>query len=203
MHTNQIFIGNKLFCRFLSILVLAGMIILLSPKHANAQEQDSTATDSIIHNHSPRKAVLYSLICPGLGQIYNKKYWKIPFIYGGGGAFLYYINYNQLKYRKFRNAYDIAYQNFKKTGTKDNVVIDGFTYRYEALPLGRDWYRRYRDWSVAGLAAIYLLNVIDAMVDATFYYYDISDDLSMKIEPSFMDGPGLTSSMGLSIKLRF
>ena len=165
MHTDQIFIGNKLFCRVLSSLVLAGMIIVLSPKYANAQEQDSTATDSIIHNHSPRKAVLYSLICPGLGQIYNKKYWKIPFIYGGGGAFLYYINYNQLKYRKFRNAYDLAFKN----GTKDNVVIDGFTYSYEALPLGRDYYRRYRDWSVAGLAAIYLLNVIDAMVDATFF----------------------------------
>ena len=79
-------------------------------------------------------------------------------------------------------------------------------YPYDTLEQGRDYYRRYRDLSVAGLAAIYLLNVIDAMVDAQFFNYDISDDLSMKVEPAVMQNIGLmgtTASVGLRINIGF
>jgi len=156
--------------------------------------------DSYVNDHSTRKAVMYSLICPGLGQVYNKKYWKIPFIYGGGGAFLYYVTYNQMKYKKFRNAL------FDQQQTQNPVVIDGYEYKYTDLDNGRDYYRRYRDLSVAGLAAMYLLNVIDAMVDAYFVRYDISDDLSLKLEPAVMQNIGLmgeTASLGFRINIGF
>jgi hypothetical protein len=159
----------------------------------------SVSSDTV-RNHSPRKAVLYSLVCPGLGQIYNKKYWKIPFIYGAGGAFMYYISYNQNKYKKFRSAL------FKNKPTNSPAIIDGYQYDYESLGNGTDYYRRYRDLSAAGLAAIYLLNVIDAMVDATFFYYDISDDLSMKVEPAVIqniDNMGTTASLGFRIHIGF
>jgi hypothetical protein len=165
------------------------------------QELPDTTVNFISHpEHSPRKAVMYSLIFPGLGQIYNKKYWKIPFIYGGTGAFLYYVSYNQLKYKKFRNAL------FDQQQTQNPVVIDGFLYDYENLDNGRDYYRRYRDLSIAGLAAMYLLNVIDAMVDAYFVNYDITDDLSFKLEPAVIQNTGLvgeTASLGFRINIGF
>jgi hypothetical protein len=188
--------GNKTLYHIVSRLFLAGLFLLLFSASTDAQVKDSTAADTIVHRHSPRKAVIYSLICPGLGQIYNRKYWKIPFIYGAGGTLLYYVGFNQLEYKKFRDANDIG-----KAG--ETTVIDGYTWQYEDLERGRDWYRRYRDLSIAGLAAIYLLNVIDAMVDAHFFYYDVSDDLSMKLEPALIQSPGITASVGLRINLGF
>lgn len=155
---------------------------------------DSTAIDTAFHKHSPRTALMLSLICPGLGQAYNKKYWKIPFIYGGGGACLYYAVYFQMKYKKFRDA---VYE----FGPDGPAIIDGG--RFNNLDGGRDYYRRYRDLNVAGLAAIYLINAIDAMVDANFSRYDVSDDLSMRIEPSVIDNPGSLASVGFSFKIVF
>ncbi len=155
---------------------------------------------SFINNHSPRKAVLYSMILPGLGQVYNRKYWKIPFIYGGAGAFLYYVSYNQMKYRKFRDAL------FENKPTGEDAIIDGYRIPYSSLDRGTNYYRRYRDLSIAGLAGMYLLNVIDAMVDAYFVRYDITDDLSLKLEPAVIQNIGImgeTASLGFRINFGF
>ena len=201
MCTNFKITGNSINHRIISCFFVAGFFLLLSPSSANAQVLDTISPpDTVIHHHSVRKAVLYSLICPGLGQVYNTKYWKIPFIYGAGGTFLYYVGFNQMKYKKFKDAI------FAEQITKRNVVIDGYSFRYESLGLGRDYYRRYRDLSIAGLAGIYLLNVIDAMVDATFFYYDISDDLTMKVEPAVIENIdiiGTTASLGFRINIGF
>jgi hypothetical protein len=140
--------------------------------------------------------VVYSVLFPGLGQIYNGKYWKLPVIYAAGGTFAYFIAYNQLKYEKFRDAY--------MNGTEGtSMMIDGTYYKYDILPRGRDFYRRYRDLSVLGLGAIYLLNIVDAMVDAHFFYYDVSDDLSMRLEPALINNPGGASALGLGLNFRF
>jgi hypothetical protein len=203
---NRIIIERSNIHEFLTSLFFASVVFLFLPVNSKAQIRDAVAVDTIsadsvsARKHTPRQAVIYSLIFPGLGQIYNKKYWKIPFIYGAGGTFLYYINYNQLKYKKFREAL------FDQATTKESVEIDGYLYPYANLEQGRDYYRRYRDLSVAGLAAIYLLNVIDAMVDAHFFNYDISDDLSMKVEPAVMQNIGLvgpTASVGFRINIGF
>ncbi|MBN2812602.1 MAG: hypothetical protein JXQ80_00925 [Bacteroidales bacterium] len=198
--------------RFYGFLSVAFTLLLWLSPAVMAQEQDSlaapsprfivddsTAVDTSFHKHSPRTALVLSLICPGLGQAYNKKYWKIPFIYGAGGAFLYYVNYNQMKYTKFRKVYN-DYTNDKNDGT---AIIDGMLYYSQSYERGMNGYRRYRDLSVAGLAAIYLINAIDAMVDANFTRYDVSDDLSMKIEPSLIDNPGSLASVGFSFKITF
>ncbi len=184
-------------------LIIAGLLVVCPVAKAQqetlivaSQDTLTLLPDSVVRKHSPRKAVMYSLICPGLGQIYNKKYWKIPFIYGAGGAFLYYINYNQTKYKKFRNAI------YNETDTQQRVVIDGYAYDYEDLDIARDYYRRYRDLSIAGLAAIYLLSAIDAMVDAHFFYYDITDNLSMRIQPA-VENPGSYASLGFKINFGF
>jgi hypothetical protein len=166
------------------------------PEPARSQQPDTVAADTVIRNHNPRMAVLFSALVPGMGQVYNQKYWKVPIIYGAGGAFAYFVGFNQLKYKKFRDA--VA------SGTQDEVVlIDGRYIPSENLERGRDYYRRYRDISVLGLGAIYLLNIIDAMIDANFFYYDVSDDLSMQLQPVMINMPGTTASLGFQINIGF
>ena len=174
---------------------MTGMLLLAVASGA-AQEADTSSSKSVVQNHSPRKALLFSAIIPGMGQAYNQKYWKIPIIYGAGGTFAYYVGYNQLKYKKFRDAYVNG-----KPG--DKVLIDGVLYDYDILPRGRDYYRRYRDLSVLGMGFIYFLNIVDAMIDAEFFYYDVSDDLTLHIQPTIFNTPGLTSSVGFRIDIVF
>jgi hypothetical protein len=176
-------------------LLMTG-ILLLAITSGSAQEADTSSAKSAVQNHSPRKALLFSVIIPGMGQAYNQKYWKVPIIYGAGGTFAYFVGYNQLKYKKFRDAYVNG-----KPG--DKVLIDGVYYDYDILPRGRDYYRRYRDLSVLGMGFIYFLNIVDAMIDAQFFYYDVSDDLTLHIQPAILNTPGLTSSVGFRIDIVF
>ncbi len=209
--------GRKRLLHILAGIGIIGLILVVNTFPVAAQEQDTilkrisvAEQDALIQNdtafvaavvkkHSPHKAVMYSLICPGLGQIYNHKYWKLPIIYGAGGAFAYFIIYQQNKYEKFRDTYN----NNLGADAKDKFVIDGLGYYYQSLPRGRDTYRRWRDLNIAGLGALYLLNVIDAMVDAYFFNYDISDDLSLKMEPTLIQVPGEIASLGFRINLGF
>jgi hypothetical protein len=182
--------------RLLPSCFLLACLLLIIPSRSFTQETDTSAVTPALQTHSSRKAVVYSIICPGLGQVYNKKYWKLPIIYGAGGAFGYFVGFNQLKYQKFRDAYD--------NGTPgEPALIDGMYYDYDVLERGRDYYRRYRDLSALGLGLIYFLNVIDAMVDAHFFYYDVSDDLSMRVEPAIIENPGMTAAVGFRINLGF
>lgn len=137
-----------------------------------------------------------SAIIPGLGQVYNKKYWKVPIIYGAGGAFVHYLGFYQDKYSKFRTAL--------ATGEKgQKFKIDGREYDFERLKTGQDYYRRFRDLNAFGISFIYFLNIVDAMIDADFFYYDVSDNLTMHIQPAVFNDPGANSSIGLQINLLF
>jgi hypothetical protein len=176
------------------ILVL---LIMLPSLAANSQVGNSSNIDSVYRSHSPSRAVLYSALVPGLGQLYNKKYWKLPFIYGAGGALAYGFTFNQLKYAKFSDAV------FTNEKSHANVLIDGRYYDYQQQLNGQNYYRRNRDLCVLGLGAVYLLNIIDAMVDAHFYYFDVSDDLSIRLVPSWINNPGLTASFCLGINFGF
>ena len=162
----------------------------------HAQDRDTAFVQQEVHDHSPRKATLYSVLLPGLGQVYNQKYWKVPIIYGAGGAFAYFVGFNQVKYKKFRDAYVNG-----EPGTP--ALIDGQYYDYEILPRGRDYYRRYRDLSALGFGAIYLLNIVDAMIDASFFYYDVSDDLSLQIQPVILENSDMTATLGVGIRIGF
>lgn len=176
-----------------------GVLLLGSASdHAFSQIKDTSTVTMSIQSHSPQKAVLYSLICPGLGQIYNKKYWKLPFIYGAGGTLLYYIGFNHLKYTKFRDAYEDI-----DPDASEYAHIDGGDYLNDALKGAMRRYERWRDGCVFGFCAIYLLNVIDAMVDANFIYFDVSDDLSLHVEPVMIKNSGMTAAMGFRINLQF
>ncbi len=173
---------------FISILTGA-LFFFVNP--TKAQNADSLAA---INTHSPHKAVIYSALVPGLGQVYNKKYWKVPIIYAAGGTLVYFIKTNNTQYQQFKKAYlDVI-----------NQRPDEFNGRYskDVLANARDYYRKYRDLSIIGIAGLYFLNIIDAMVDAYFFNFDISKDLSLHVIPDVQPGFN-TSACGLRVSLNF
>ncbi|MFO8001042.1 MAG: DUF5683 domain-containing protein [Marinilabilia sp.] len=164
--------------------------------------------------HSPHKATFYSAILPGLGQAYNKKYWKIPILYGGIGAMGYAIHFNSTNYNKYKNAYrdflirDPGNKSYEEvippTLSVEEVETQHADWFQRALENKREYYKRYRDLSYIGMAAIYILNMIDATVDAHFYNFDVSDDLSMDVRPVMLDhDPVKGNKMGIRMSFNF
>ena len=138
---------------------------------ANAQD----LTEPI---QSPRKAAILSSTLPGLGQIYNKKYWKIPIIYAGLLTSAYYINDNNVQYKLYKDAYLKRLDN--------NPDNDNFVGEYSSgdLLILKDFYRRNREVSILCFVGTYIINVLDASVDAHLFDYDISEDISLQITPT-------------------
>ena len=162
---------------------------------------------------SPHKASFYSAILPGLGQAYNRKYWKIPILYAGIGAMGYAISFNAKYYRKYKAAYrdfimqdpnNKSYLEFlPPTWSEDDLDNPQNASWFEsALSNKKDYYRRYRDLSIIGMALVYVLNLVDASVDAHLSSFDISDDLSIKIDPVLID-PYQSKYSGAGLKLSF
>lgn len=118
-----------------------------------------------------------SAILPGLGQAYNKKYWKIPVIYGGAAVLTYFVVENNSQYHTYKNAY------INRTDG-DSSTIDEFpTFSDDDLTVRIDYYRRNRDLSYILLGVLYTLNIIDAYVDAHLKEFDVSDNLSLRTSP--------------------
>lgn len=156
-------------------------------------------TNVALKPHSPKKAALMSAVLPGLGQVYNKKYWKVPVIYAAAGALAYSFQFNQSRYVKYRDAY--KYRIDGDPSTVDNYVGQ---YTDDNLAALYKYYHKYRDLTVIGAAAVYLLNVLDATVDAHLYHFDVSDDLSLHLQPVMMGSPAWAGQHpGLSITLKF
>ncbi|SKB29412.1 DUF5683 domain-containing protein [Alkalitalea saponilacus] len=166
------------------------------------------------YHHSPHKATLYSAVLPGLGQIYNDKYWKVPLLYAGIGGVVYGISFNTTYYNRYRSAYrdflirdpgNTSYERFiPPTLTIDDVHGRYAEWFQRALQNKRRRYKRDRDLSYIGLAAIYLANIIDAAVDAHFYDFDISDDLSFSLEPVLLQPyPESNAIPALQLQIRF
>ncbi len=160
--------------------------------------------------HNPKKATIYSAVLPGLGQAYNKKYWKIPIVYAGIGTIAYVIDMNNDNYRDYRKAFD--YKSGIITEADEKIINIAKRYSGDNLITIRDYYRRNTELSWIIMAVWYGLNVIDACVDAHFFEYDISDDLTLKVEPSLQSnyaywgqemGTGYGKSYGVSLKLKF
>ena len=150
-------------------------------------------------SHSPKKAALLSTILPGAGQVYNKKYWKLPIIYAGVAGLAYSFQFNQSRYVKYRDAYKYRIDN-DATTTDDYIGL----YSDDNLNTLQKYYHRYRDLTVIGFAALYALNIIDASVDAHLFTFDVSDDLTMKVEPTLINTVGMNNyTTGLSLKLKF
>jgi hypothetical protein len=151
---------------------------------------DSAKVSTTKAFHSPRKATIYSAVFPGLGQLYNRKYWKAPIIYGGFATLGYFINFNNEQYTIYKQAYsdlidkDPYTNSYLKLKVNASLLqperISNFT---EALRRQKDYWRRNRDLVVIGTAVFYAANIIDASVDAHFFNFDISEDLTINWVP--------------------
>jgi len=147
-------------------------------------------------NHYPEKAAFYSALLPGAGQWYNRKYWKVPIVYAGLGASIAFIIDNTKQLNIYRDAYILRTDG-------DPTTVDTFPlYHDKHLIDFRDFYKRNLDVSYIALGAIYILNIIDAIVDAHLYGFDISDDLSLKWRPQLhVTSAGVKPGIGWTLRL--
>ena len=163
----------------------------------------------------PKRALWLALVIPGGGQIYNRKYWKLPIVYGGFIGCLYAMNWNNTMYKDYSQAYlDLmdndpgtqSYNQFLHLGVQ---ITPANEERYKDIFKKRkDKFRRWRDMSFFVMVGVYVLSVIDAYVDAELSEFDISDDLSLRIEPTIMNNRSSghlidNSSIGLQCSLSF
>lgn len=172
----------------------------------NASEIPTDTLPVVEWRPDPLRAVWLGAICPGLGQMYNRSWWKVPIVYGALMGCGYAIMTNQNTYTEYKRAYMDLYNDFHSDA---GVQVDDMTKSYNAiLPKGYDiarmggsssylsklenWqntYRRYRDISIVVTVVVYALSLVDAYVDAQLFDFDISPDLSMQVEPALYFDP--------------
>lgn len=148
----------------------------------------------------PKRALWLAIILPGAGQIYNRKYWKLPIVYGGFLGCAYAMRWNNQMYLDYSQAYlDImdndpkteSYSKFLHLGTEINSSnIERYK---EVFRSRRDRYRRWRDLSFFVMLGVYALSIVDAYVDASLSTFDISDDLSLHVEPAVINSKAIVS----------
>jgi hypothetical protein len=165
------------------------------------ESKDTVLLKSYATKYDPRKALLYAAILPGLGQIYNKKYWKLPLVYGGLGTLGYAVGFYQSGYKKY------------KTQLFDNINADPLNESYlnkesPFFSTGQlrtivNSYRRQRDFWLIMLGGMYLLQIIDAHVDAHLKEFDLNPNLQVKLEPMFENDAILGRQSGMSLVIKF
>lgn len=178
---------------FFVLIITLFLIPQLSTSQTITNKTDSAK------KHSPKLATLLSTAVPGLGQAYNKKYWKIPIIYAGMGYCVYMAKRDNNLYKDYKKTYLDLYYSSNPDST---VYLYGVGYTLSGLESGKNYYRRYRDLFVIFTSGLYLMNIIDANVDAHLFDFDISDDISMRIAPSAIDGGMAGPVAGFKISLR-
>lgn len=183
------------------------MLEMTSPTTIKAP---GTPTDSL-HNvlarkqwiPNPTKATWLALVVPGGGQIYNRKYWKLPIFYGGFAGCAYALTWNGKMYKDYYNAYKDAMNGHMQSSSITDLLPPGYriseSQLKELLRKRKDLYRRYRDLSIFAFIGVYLLSVVDAYVDAELSNFDITPDLSMRVEPAVIHNNRITGSSGKSV----
>jgi hypothetical protein len=160
---------------------------------------------------SSTRAVIYSAIFPGLGQIYNRKYWKLPIVYGGFMGCIYAISFNSRYYNDYSRAYldfvdgdpnTNSFRNFLPYGSQ--IATTNPDWFQGVLKRKKDFYRRNRDLSYIVTAGLYVICMIDAYVDAELFNFDIGQNLAFRVEPAFFERTGYNkTSFGLQCSFRF
>jgi hypothetical protein len=200
----------------LKALVKGFIILCMGLLCLNVQAQETITefpADSVetapVRVHLPRKATIYSAVLPGLGQIYNKKWWKVPFIYGGFAAIGYYINDNHQNYKMNMQAYldfddgdpmTNSYQAFYDDPIDESNPPSNWQTTFKSRIT---YYSRQRDLFVIGAVGFYLINILDANVNAHFIDFDVSEDLSFKFETLPSDPMTNTPLPGVTFVYKF
>ena len=221
--------------RSIAIMLLCTLCTFVSRAQSNSPEIIEQNTDTIILNDStalltgkvaepsksisqelkfnpnPMRAMWLSALCPGLGQIYNRHYWKLPIVIGAFVGLTYGTSWNNRMLNDYSKAYrdstdndpnTRSYMDFYPPTVKESDLDK--TWLTTTLRNRKDYYRRYRDICIIGIAAVYLLNVIDAYVDASMMHFDVSPDLSMRWGPTVIDSQvSRLPSIGLGCSFDF
>jgi hypothetical protein len=189
---------------------------------------DTVEVKSNVKIHSPHKATMYSVMLPGLGQAYNKKYWKIPILYAGIGATIYAISWNTNRFKEYKNGfrdfsnyYDFKYQSpdletpipEPESKSYEDLYLEGFDYENSSssfdnwfktqLQNKKDSYKHDRDLSYIILAGVYVLNIIDAAVDAHLMNFNVNEELSFRVEPAVSYSAFTGNSIGFRCQITF
>ncbi len=208
----------------------SGMVALYAAADSLAQKQtDSVSVNSTLaaksHKHrlrkdgtvfvpNPNRALWLSLVLPGAGQIYNRKYWKLPIIYGGFLGCTYAFLWNQQMYKDYSQAYLDIMDDDPNTHSYTNMLPMGYDISgredqfKKVFKHKRDYYRKYRDLSIFAFFGVYLVSVVDAYVDAQLSTFDISKDLSVSFEPASIEqhnaiGSGSGKALGVQCSIKF
>lgn len=149
------------------------------------------------YHHSPPKGSALSAVLPGAGQIYNRKYWKAPIVWAGLGVSYWFVQRNSKEYRRYKDNYIAVVDG-------DPTTIDEFNGDVSASQLldATDTYRKWRDMSYIALGLVYVLNIVDASVDANFVRFDVGRDLTVGMGPSLEMAAQGNAGLHLSLVLR-
>jgi hypothetical protein len=183
---------QKIYFIFLLVFVLGTFPNFSQQKKVALLLTKDTLKYQEINPLAPAKAAFYSAVLPGLGQAYNKKYWKIPLVYGGIGAGLYYYNINNNKYNNYREAYKRRLEGYRD---------DNYQYLDDSrLITAQRFYQRNRDLSLFVVVFFYVLNIVDANIDAHLMQFNVNDKLSFHPE---INNDGITYQQNLGLTLNF
>ncbi len=166
---------------------------------------------------NPKKALWLAIVIPGAGQIYNRKYWKLPIVYGGFVGCAYAMRWNNMMYKDYSQAYidltddDPNTKSYERFQQFSNRITDANIKRYQELFKNRkNRFRRWRDLSFFVMCGVYAISIIDAYVDASLSEFDISDDLTMRVAPTIINNknvaehnPLKSTAIGLQCSLFF
>lgn len=171
---------------------------LSAPRSTQAQEPPEVDVEEVIDRHSPRGALWRAAAIPGWGQLYNRQYVKMPFVYAGLGLLITSVIYNNDRYLLYRHAWLYAtqpelYPQYEDEARPFSRLIEAG--QSVLLRQQRDVFRRNRDLSYIGIGLFHGLTILDAYVSAHLRDFDIDEDLSVRVGPAFMQGPGVRAQL--------
>jgi hypothetical protein len=183
-----------------TLLLLFIIIMVSAQAHPQSTRMNMNLPDSVLEKvHSPKRATIYSAVLPGLGQIYNHKYWKVPVVYAGFGIMAYFIVTNTNNYLDYHNAY------IEKVNASQHGNYQWLTDKYSGdnLLSASNYYRRNLEISILLSAVWYIMNILDATVDAHLYTFNINKRLTLESSPALLQpGPGEKIKPGIQLTFK-
>ena len=186
--------------RLLLVLGIGFMSFASVAQESSSTNKKKLSSDTIPKRsvHSPKKAAVLSVILPGAGQVYNRKYWKVPVLAAGAGALVYSFQFNQKNYNLFKTELIHRQAGSLEINTDLKNLSDA------NLNELQNYYHRNRDLTIVGMALLYALNVLDATVDAHLFDFNVNEDLSMNIRPKTLYSNSTSMPIaGLGLTLNF
>jgi hypothetical protein len=212
----------QLIC-FQQTICAQDTVKVVKPARENISEQDTSKADKHLRKRfkpETMRATMLAVSFPGLGQIYNRKIWKIPVVYAGFGALIYSAGFNGKHYTLYMKAYQDFTDNILATDSYLKIIDpnvprsqydkvfnpaadpSAVAFYEQGMLRMVDYYKRYRDLSYIGIAGWYLLSILDANVDASLFNYDVSPNLNITLAPVQMNLPGGFMGAGLCVDMK-